>query len=154
MIDPPQILQTTPQSTAIIHITVPRAEMKKVMGAGIAELMATLAKQGMAPAGAVFAHHLKMSRDTFDFELGVPVAKSVTPIGRVVNGQLPAATVARTIYHGPYEGLPSAWSEFEAWIAAQGRMSGPSLWETYLTKPAEHPDPATWLTEFTRPLVK
>ena len=108
MIDPPQILQTTAQSTAIIRITVPRAEMKKVMGQGIAELMATLAKQGMAPVGAVFAHHLKMSRDTFDFELGVPVTKPVTPTGRVTNGQLPAATVARTIYHGPYEGLPSA----------------------------------------------
>jgi effector-binding domain-containing protein len=66
---------------------------------------------------------------------------------------LPAATVARTVYHGSYEGLPEAWEEFEAWIAEQDRRSGPSLWQVYLTNPATHPDPGTWLTELNRPLV-
>jgi effector-binding domain-containing protein len=83
----------------------------------------------------------------------VPVTDPVAAAGRVTNGQLPAATVARTIYHGPYEGLPSAWTEFNAWIAAEGRTAGPSLWQTYVTDPAANPDPTTWLTELTRPLA-
>jgi effector-binding domain-containing protein len=62
--------------------------------------------------------------------------------------------VARTIHHGPYEGLPAAWPQLDAWIREQGRTPGPSLWETYLTDPASSADPATWRTELTRPLAK
>jgi effector-binding domain-containing protein len=154
MIEPPRIVQTTAIPIACIHFTIPRAEMMKVMGPGIGELMSTLAAQGISPGGPVLCHHLKMSPATFDFELGVPVGRPVTPSGRVKPGQLPATTVARTVYHGPYQGLPGAWGEFEAWIAAQGRISGPSLWEVYLTDPQQNPDPATWRTELNRPLAR
>ena len=75
--------------------------------------MTTLAAQGVEPVGAVFAHHLKMTPDTFDFELGVKVAAPVKATGRVKPGELPAVKVARTVYSGPYEGLPSAWVEFD-----------------------------------------
>ena len=69
MLATPQIIQTTAQTAAIIHLTVPRNEMMKVFGPAVAELMAALAAQGVEPVGAVFAHHLKMSPDIFDFEL-------------------------------------------------------------------------------------
>ena len=92
--------------------------------------------------------------DPKTFDIGVPVDRPVTPSGRVKQGQLPAATVARTVYHGSYEGLFGAWQEFEKWIAAQGRTAAPSLWETYLTDPAANPDPKTGRTELTRPLTK
>jgi effector-binding domain-containing protein len=153
MIDTPRILQTADQSTAIVRITVPRSEIRSVMGPGRAELMAVLARQGVIPTGPWFTHHLKMDSKIFDFEIGVPVLGPVAAEGRVTTGRLPAATVARTIYHGPYEGLSSAWQQFEDWIAGQGRKSDPSLWETYLTDPAADPDPATWCTELTRPLA-
>jgi effector-binding domain-containing protein len=154
MIDTPQILQTAAQSAAIIRITVPRGEIRQVMGPGHTELMATLDAQGILPAGRWFTHHLSMHRDFFDFEIGVPVKAKVTAAGRVTPGQLPAATVARTIYHGPYEGLAAAWPQLDAWIVAQGRTAGPSLWETYVTDPASEADPALWRTELTRPLAK
>jgi hypothetical protein len=35
MIDKPQITQTAAQQTAIIHVTVPRTDIQKVMGPGI-----------------------------------------------------------------------------------------------------------------------
>lgn len=50
-----------------------------------------------------------MDPDTFDFEVGVPVAAPVAAAGRVKPGELPAATVARTVYHGDYSGLGEAW---------------------------------------------
>jgi effector-binding domain-containing protein len=153
MIDTPQIVRLAAQPTAIIRITVARSEIQKVMGPGYGELMATLASQGVIPAGRWFAHHLKMDPKLFDFELGVPVNQPVAAAGRVTTGQLPAATVARTIYHGPYEGLSSAWAEVNVWSAAQGRTAGPSLWETYLTDPTPGSDPAAWRTELTRPLI-
>jgi len=154
MIDKPQIVQTVAQHTAIIHLTIPREEIRNVMGPGLGEVMAAVAAQGISPAGPWFTHHLRMDPDTFDFELSVPVTSPISPSGRVQAGQLPAATVARTIYHGPYEGLGSAWAEFDAWITAQGHASGPDLWECYLAGPESNSDPASWRTELNRPLVR
>jgi len=92
-----------------------------------------------------------MQPDTFDFEIGVPVTSPISPFGRVQPGHLPAATVARTVYHGPYEGLGPAWAEFDAWITAQGHTPGPDLWECYVAGPELNPDPATFRTELNRP---
>ena|ERR1700737_4077314 len=89
MISTPQILQTMAEAAAVIHLTVPRSEMRRVFGPAVGELMAALAEQGVKPCSAVFAHHLKMSPDTFDFELGVKVELPVTATGRVKSGELP-----------------------------------------------------------------
>lgn len=113
MIDTPNIVQTTTVQTAAIRLTIPRSEIRNVMGPGIVELMSVL------------------------FELG----------------QLPSATVARTVYHGDYEGLGAAWQEFDAWIVAQGRTPEPSMWEIYLPDPRANSDPAEWRTELNRPLA-
>ena len=153
MLDTPQITQTAAQLTAIIRLTIPREEIRKVMGPGISELMATVAAQGISPTGPWFTHHLRMDPAIFDFEIGVPVTAPVAAAGRVKPGQLPATKVARTIYHGPYEGLGAAWSEFIAWIAAKGRTPGPELWECYVAGPESNPDPATFRTELNRPLT-
>ena len=152
MIETPQIIQTQAQAAAIIRLTVVRSEMMKVFGPAVGELMAALTAQGVEPVGAVFAHHLKMSPDTFDFELGVKVAAPVKATGRVKPGELPATKVARTIYSGPYEGLPSAWGEFDAWMRANNHEKAESLWELYSVGPQSTPDPANWRTELNRPL--
>jgi effector-binding domain-containing protein len=153
MIDTPHIVQTAAQSTAVIHITVPRDQIRHVMGPGHTELMAVLGAQRIVPTGSWFTRHFKIDPEVFDFEIGVPTKETVAPAGRVTAGQLPATIAARTIYHGPYEGLAAGWKEFDAWIVAQGRKTDPSLWETYLTDPSADPDTATWRTEFTRPLT-
>jgi effector-binding domain-containing protein len=153
MLDTPQIVQTAAQLSAVIHLTVPREEIRNVMGPGLAEVRAVLAAQGIAPAGPWFTHHLRMDPDTFDFEICVPVTVPVSAMGRVKPGQLPAARVARTVYHGPYEGLGAAWGEFMDWIAAEGHTPAPDLWECYVAGPESSPDPATWRTELNRPLI-
>jgi effector-binding domain-containing protein len=152
MIERPQIVHTTPQDAAIIHLTIPREEIQNVMGPGLGELMAVVAAQGISPAGPWFDHHLRMDPGVFDFEIGIPVASPISPTGRVQPGQLPAAKVARTIYHGGYEGLGSAWGELDAWISAQGYTPGPELWECFLAGPESDSDPATFRTELNRPL--
>ena len=152
MISPPQIVETVAQPAAVIHLKIPRSEMMKSFGPAVGELMATLAGQGVAPVGAVFAHHLTTSSDVFDFELGVKVAAPVKASGRVKSGELPAAKVARTVYTGPYEGLFAAWGEFDAWMNANGHEKAPSLWEVYETGPQSTPDPSGWRTELNRPL--
>jgi effector-binding domain-containing protein len=153
MIDTPQILTSAAELTAIVHITIPRSEIRTVMGPGIGEVMAALSAQGLAPAGPVFSHHLKMQPDIFDFELGVPVTRAVVATGRVKPGRLPATTVARTIYHGAYDDLGAAWGELMEWIARNGLTPAADLWERYVAGPDANADPATWRTELNRPLI-
>jgi effector-binding domain-containing protein len=147
MIDPPVILQTKPQLTAVIHLTIPREEMRTVMGPALRELHA-VAKA----TGPWFTRHFKMEPKVFDFEVGIPVSAPVKPSGRVVASELPAMTVARAVLRGSYEQLAAAWPELDAWIATQGRTPGPSLIETYVVDPGTNPDPSAWRTELTRPL--
>src|SRR5947209_4580583 len=109
MIETPRIVETSAQRTAVIRITIPRNEIRNVMGPSLGELFAGLAAQGVEPAGPWYTHHLKMDPATFDFEIGVPVGAVVKPSGRMTPAELPAARVARTVYHGPYEGLADAW---------------------------------------------
>ncbi len=154
MLSTPEIIQTVRQSAAVIHLIVPRNEMMKVFGPAVGELMSALAAQGVKPDGAVFAHHLKMSPDSFDFELGVQVSAPVKAAGRVTPGELPAARVARTVYSGSYEGLPAAWEEFTQWIKANGHEQADDLWEVYSVGPQATPDPAGWRTELNRPLKR
>jgi effector-binding domain-containing protein len=154
MLEKPQIVQSPARRSAIIRLTVPRAEIQTVMGPGLGEIMAALAKQGIAPAGPWFNHHLRMDPNIFDFEISVPVSSPIKAVGRVMPGVLPAAKVVRTVYHGGYEGLPSAWTAFDAWIAAEGLGTGPDLWEVYVKGPESGPDPAIWSTELNRPLIR
>ncbi|MCI0434614.1 MAG: GyrI-like domain-containing protein [Gemmatimonadetes bacterium] len=110
--------------------------------------------------GPLFTHHLATSPAFSDFEVGVPVDAVVSPAGRVRPGALPAARVARTVYHGDYDGLWVAWKEFGERVqtefgtimAREGLAPGETLWERYLAGPESDPDPAAWRTELNRPL--
>lgn len=153
MIDEPQIVDTPIQHAAVIHLTIPREEIRNVMGPGLAELMATVAAQGLKPSGSWFTHHFRMAPTTFDFEIGVPVDQPVVAAGRVKPGQLPAGRVARTVYQGGYEGLGGAWGKLGDWISAGGHTPGENLWEVYKSGPEANPDPTSWRTELNRPLL-
>ncbi len=152
MIESPQIVQSAAQHTACIHVTIPWEEITDVMGPGIMEVMAIVAEQGIPPAGPWLTHHLAMDPDTADFEICVPVTRPVAPQGRVKPGMLRAAKVARTVYHGEYEGLPGAWEEFTEWLESHGHEGADDLWECYTKGPEASDDPADWRTELNKPL--
>ncbi|MBN9400812.1 MAG: GyrI-like domain-containing protein ['Candidatus Kapabacteria' thiocyanatum] len=154
MLTEPTIVETSAQASAVIRLTIPRSEIQNSMGPAFQELMGTIAAQGIAPTGAAYSHHFRFDPDVFDFEVGVPVSAPVQASGRVVPGELPAATVARTYYQGPYEGLGPAWGEFGEWLASHGYDTQQSLWESYVEGPGTQPDPTKWRTELNRPLNK
>jgi effector-binding domain-containing protein len=152
VIDTPQILRSRAETTAVVRIEVPRAEIQRVMEPAITEVLAVLHAQGLQPSGPLVSYHRRMDPAVFDFEVGFPVAMAVRPSRRVVPSSIPAAKVARTIYHGGYEGLGAAWGELIAWMKAEGHEAGPNLWERYLAGP-ESGDPSAWRTELNRPVV-
>ncbi len=153
MIETPHISKTNDQMTAMIRLTIPRSEIQEVMQPALIELMEVLQDQGLPAAGPWFTHHLRMDPEVFDFEVCIPVNAPIIPTRRVEQGLLPASRIARTIYHGPYEGLADAWPEFIDWIEEQNLTPAPDLIECYLTGPESSPNPEDWRTEFIRPLV-
>jgi effector-binding domain-containing protein len=154
MLSTPQIMRTSAQPAAVIHLTIPRAAMMAEFGPALEEILTILSAQFVEPTGPAFAHHLTTSPDTFDFELGLPINGAITGEGRVRPGELPARErVAHAVYTGGYEGLYAAWGEFSEWMKAQGLKPAGDLWEIYAYGPQSNPDPKTWRTELFQPLT-
>ncbi|MEH2493898.1 effector-binding domain-containing protein [Bradyrhizobium sp. AZCC 1678] len=154
MIEPLRVLQTKPLLTASIPIKVPREDIHKVMGPGLAELKAVVTVQNVAIVGPWFTHHLRNPGEVFDFEICLPVATPVAPVNRVKPGQWSAMKIVQTTYHGGYEGLGSAWGEFMGTIKAAGHRTADGLYESYDVGPEASTDPSAWRTVLSRELVE
>lgn len=152
MIDTPRILHTETRLAAILPLTVSLDQIRNVMGPGLTELNETLATQAIASAGPWYTHHFKPPAETFDFEIGIPVTQPVAAAGRVRPGTWPAMRMVRTVYRGPYEGLPAAWTAFQQWIKESGLRTAAELWEQYVVGPESSPNPTDWRTELSQPL--
>jgi effector-binding domain-containing protein len=146
------LAETEEKITAVIPLTIPRSGIQTVMNAAIAEILSALSAQNISPTGPLFSYHLKRPSDMFNFEVGFPVNAPVTPTGRVTMSKLPATRVARTLYHGNYDGLAGAWSSFFSSIKSQGFEVQGIFWESYTTSPHHSSEPASWITELNCPL--
>ncbi|MBL7937965.1 MAG: GyrI-like domain-containing protein [Flavobacteriales bacterium] len=149
MITPPEVITTNELITAAIHLVIPGRDMPKYMDPAIQEIIKVLSDQGLQPTGPMFSYHHRRPSDTFDFEIGFPVARPIDPPsgGRVVNSKLPAAKVVRSVYQGPYEGLAQAWPALQKWVRANGHGETGKFWESYLNNPNEVKDPKEYRTE-------
>ena len=147
MITPPELIRTKEVFTAAIPLVVPGRDMPKYMDPAIQEILSVLNAQGMGPAGPMFSYHKRRPSETFDFEIGFPVAKAIKEEGRVVNSLLPAVKVVRSVYQGPYEGLAQAWPALQNWVRANGHGETGKFWESYLNNPDEVKDPKDYRTE-------
>jgi len=158
MIEPPELTTCWQEAAAVIHIRCPRDRIQAEVPPAITEILAAISEQGLAPQGVLFMHHLTMSSTHFDVEVGYPVGTALRAQGRVYPGVLPAARVARTIYHGPYEGLFGAWDAFGKRLKRDGLVDAHvlspirTLWERYLVGPESSSDPGQWRTQLNLPL--
>ena len=153
MIETPRIADMPEQQAAIIHIETSRATIQNVMGPGIGEAMAAAKEQGIGPTGPWFAHHHKITAETFNFGICIPVSAPVSAIGRVQAWTRPASKVVTTIYQGPYEGLAEAWQTFMSWIKENGYKTSGDVYECYLVGPGASDNPEDWRTELSKPLL-
>lgn len=147
-----KVTSTLAQESAVIRLTIPKAQVAQLMGAAIGELMSTVAAQGAGPAGPLYSYHHRGDPDVFDLEVGVPVSQPISPTGRVTPGELPAVKVVQTVYSGPYEGLGDGWCEFMQAVEAGDYDLDTPFFERYVAGPESSPDPAQWRTELNRVL--
>jgi effector-binding domain-containing protein len=147
MLHNPTVVDVSEQQTASVHLLIPVMEIAQHMDPAIQELFAALGEQGIAPVGPLFSYHFRTPTDTFDFEVGVPIAQSFAGKGRVKPSTIPACRVFRVNYIGPYEGLGPAWQESSKLLAEAGHKHTGKGWETYLSDPSEVTDPKEYVTE-------
>jgi effector-binding domain-containing protein len=129
----------------------------------LGEVFAWLGQQGVEPAGAPFMrYHVINMTENMDFELGVPVATSVSGNHRISAGVIPAGRYASLIYTGVHNGFQGNkvlidWAaadaiQWDRWDDANGDAFRSRI-EYFLTNPDEEPDPAKWETEVAIKLV-
>lgn len=147
MITTPEVITTSEQATASIHLTIPAREMGRYMDPAIQEIITLITEQGIQITGPMFSYHHRRPSDTFDFEIGFPISNALLEQGRVKNSSLPAAKVVRAVYQGPYEHLGEAWGALQRWVREQEMPEHGRFYERYLNNPAEVKDPNHYRTE-------
>ena len=152
MLEAFEVIDVPAQTTAVIRLRIPCEECPQHFGPAVQELFAELGRQGIAPVGPVFDHHFATPDTHFDFEIGVPTVKPVTPSGRVIVSERPAFRAAKAVLVGDYEQLPAAWPQFMKWIADRGIAPVTDFWQIFAKGPESDSDPATWRTELIRGL--
>ncbi|WP_020666463.1 GyrI-like domain-containing protein [Amycolatopsis nigrescens] len=122
----------------------------------VAEVAGWLGRHGIAPAGPPFFryHVLGGMDEKYELEVGFPVTGPVPPDERVRAGSMPAGRYATLVHHGHPDQQGHSHAALDKWAAGQGlewqtsRRDGREVWgcrfESYLTDPAEQPDPARW----------
>lgn len=120
------------------------------------ELMAGAEGLGHADPGPVFFKFNRVRMPELEVEFGVPTAALLPATGRLVSGTIPAGRYATLTYWGHYENLIEVTGLLLAWAANKGlrwdMRATPegdefaARLETYITDPAEEPDPRKWET--------
>ena len=148
------VVTPTAGPAATIRLHVPRAQIEAQMDPAIQELLQTLGAQGIAPSGPMYCYHYQVPDTHFDFDVGFPVPKAVTPGGRVEATQSPSQKAAKATFVGHYDRLYEAWRAFSDAMDAAGheKLDGAESWEVYLKGPESSTNPAEWVTELYWPV--
>lgn len=151
-----------PQAALIGRRRVDRSEIAKAIGEILPRAFRYAQEQGLTISGRPFARYMDVGPGLLTIEPGIPVASAgahahdglSSDESKVMTATLPGGPAACTIHAGSYEGLRAAYGALEAWIESNGYVPSGAPWESYLTDPAEHPDPKDWRTEVVWPIAE
>jgi AraC family transcriptional regulator len=142
------------QNILFVRLRAGRHEIANAIGEGLGKAFPYSQRLGLAIAGRPFTRYLSTGPGLFSIEVGMPVATAPQGEGVVEAGTLPAGPAAVATHAGPYDQLSETYAALERWIESNGYRVGGAPWESYITDPADHPDPADWRTEVYWPLEK
>jgi AraC family transcriptional regulator len=142
------------QPILLIRRRIPRPELQGMLSECFGRLFGHGHKAGLAIAGWPVARYLSVGPGLWTVEAAMPLAAAASGEGEMEAGTLPAGPVAVGIHAGPYEQLPETYAAIEKWMAENGARAGGAPWESYVTDPGQHPDPADWKTEVYWPLAE
>ncbi len=123
-----QIVQASPQPTAIVRFRARQPELAKLIPQACGEVWTFVRSRGIPNPGRHLAVYLDCE---MNIECGVEVGAPFTGNGRVVCSATPAGKAATAAHFGPYNRLGETHDAVQKWCAANGHaLAGPS-WEIY-----------------------
>jgi AraC family transcriptional regulator len=144
--------QIAPQPVLVVRRRIKPSEIAATLAEVLGGVFQHAQRTGAALAGQPFTRYRESGPGLITIEAGMPVAAPASGDGNILADTLPGGFVATTIYSGPYDGLTAAHAAVQVWIEQQGLVAAGGPWETYVTDPADYPDPADWKTEIFWPL--
>jgi AraC family transcriptional regulator len=144
--------ELTPQPILFVRLRAARHELSTAIGQGLGKAYPLALSSGAAVVGRPFTRYLSTGPGLFDIEVGMPVSGAPAGQGDVEAGALPGGPVAVAMHGGSYEQLGETYAALERWIEQNGHTTAGAPWESYITDPTEHPDPADWRTEVYWPI--
>jgi AraC family transcriptional regulator len=144
----------TPQPALIMRCRTSRAELQAAIGNSLGGVYGHCQKVGLPLDGKPFTRYLSTGPGLMTIECGKPLAAPAPGEGAIEAATLPGGPVLIAVHGGLYDQLTETYVAMERWMEANGARPGGAPWESYITDPADHPDPADWRTEVYWPLAQ
>jgi AraC family transcriptional regulator len=144
--------ELSPAHVLIVRARCARHELAKTMAECFGRAFPYAMQSGVPLAGRPFTRYLSVGPGLFTIESGCVVASAAPGSGEVDAATLPGGPAAVAVHGGSYDTLSETYAEMERWMEKNSLKPGSAPWESYITDPAEHPDPANWRTEIYWPL--
>jgi AraC family transcriptional regulator len=145
--------ELAPQPFLFVRRRVARSELQAALGECFGKVFGHCHKLGLPLDGRPTARYLSTGPGLWEIEAGKPLSAPTSSEGEIEAGALPGGPVAFALHGGAYDQLTDTYAALERWIEAKGFRTSGAPWESYVTDPAEHPDPANWRTEVYWPLA-
>jgi AraC-like DNA-binding protein/effector-binding domain-containing protein len=158
--------ELSPQPVLVVRRRVKRSQIAAAIGEALPHVFLYAQQNGIALAGLPFTRYIEVGPGLITIEPGMRVAgpsqdpHRLKPAWTEASGGsevktdvLPGGPVAFTTHTGSYDNLPDAYGAIELWIEGEGLVAVGTPWESYITDPAEYPDPKDWKTEVFWPLT-
>ena len=151
------------QPVLLVRRRVKRSEIAATIGAVLPSIFQYAQARGIALSGHPFTRYSAGGLGLLTIEPGMrivgPRPSDASAVGQSGSGThevivdvLPAGPAATTVHNGSYETLQDAYAALESWMESNAIEPAGPPWESYITDPAEHPDPKDWRTDVSWPI--
>ena len=144
--------ELTPAHVLIVRARCARHELAQTMAQCFGKAFPYAMQSGVPLAGRPFTRYRSTGPGLFTIESGCVLAAATPGKGDVEAATLPGGPAVVATHGGSYDTLGETYAEMERWMEKNGLRPGGAPWESYITDPADHPDPADWRTEIYWPL--
>ena len=140
------------QPALVVKRRIARTEIAATIAEGLGKTYPYALQNGLAIAGRPFARYSDVGPGLMTIEVGTPLAAPAAGVGEIDAITLPGGPAAVVVHMGPYDTLQQTYAAIERWMEQQGVRPAGAPWESYITDPVEHPDPANWRTDVFWPI--
>jgi len=143
-----------PQPALVIRRQIVRSDLQATLAECLGRVFGHCHQAGLPLEGRPLTRYLKTGPGLWTIEVGKPMSVAASGAGEIESVELPGGPAVFAVHAGPYDQLSDTYAAMEKWMGTQGLQPGEGPWESYITDPADHPDPSEWRTEVYWPLAR